>query len=252
MRERDYILSKQNDSDGPETIYIQNKNSIITFDNAVQIKTPHSFRKPSQIYKVGDKIIKRYKDGEDDYVRLQKEVFDILKKSNLPAFMKLRDVYTEDVQLFVDDDFKEMITAYSYDYIETINKKMIDLPMEYTLSSMCELKKLVEFLNNNNVLIGDSSAANCLVTEDNLVVIDPDYFEINDKCEEENLKEINHYISDLWCEEYGLKSMDDIRLISKQFYDKNIDLYLYKMNMRLTEETPREFITKTLQKNRRI
>jgi tRNA A-37 threonylcarbamoyl transferase component Bud32 len=144
-----------------------------------------------------------------------------------------------------------MITAYSYDYIKTINKKMIDLPMDYTLSSMYELKKFVEFLNNNNVLICDSSAANCLVTEDKLVVIDPDHYEINNKCEEENLKEMNLYLVDLWCEEYGLKSKDDIELISKQFYDKNIDLYLYKMAMKLTEKTPREFITKTLKKNRR-
>ena len=64
--------------------------------------------------------------------------------------------------------------------------------------------------------------------------------------------DINEYIIDLWCHEYGIKEEDDVSrfLISKIFYDKCSDDYLINMENRLKEKNPRELIRKTLKRNR--
>ena len=197
----------------------------------------------SALYKKNDKIYKMFYNLEYNYSsRLDKEVFDFLKDTNFKAFMNLDKTFSYKNGVYVENDNCEVIDGYSYDYIERQDTKMIDLPMGYTLRSMGELVRFVQYLNQSGIAIVDPHSKNCIVGKDNLVIIDPDYFELDNYAFERNLNEMNSYLSDLWCDEYGIKDLYDRQYVHKLFYNENIDSYLYKMNLLLDEETPREFL----------
>ena len=198
-------------------------------------------------YKVGDTTLKIYHD--DCYGdRISDKVFDNLKTVNNACFIKLRDKEYGD---------NNIIKQYYYDYIEKVNKLMIDLPMDYTYESIIKLQELLNMLNELRIYIEDANSENVIVSNNNIVVIDPDLYKIYNRESLNNLKEHNRdfiirYITDLWANEYVLKHgfkyakklLDDINPLDKLFInesDFNIDGCIkdgFKCN------TPDELITK--------
>jgi 5-methylthioribose kinase len=125
---------------------------------------------------------------------------------------------------------------------------MIDMPMDYTINTLYEFDKIIKFLNKEKILIGDSHAGNVIITDDNLVIIDPDYYEFNDKASRRNRELINFYITDLWAIEYGLYNYFDKKALNDILYKGYMQDYLKENIKRLDEKTPRDLIEKTLRK----
>ena len=98
------------------------------------------------------------------------------------------------------------------------------------------------------VAIRDAHGENVLVTENGLVVIDPDMYYSSPEVHNTNLQNVNEYIVDLWGDEYGLSYGDkeNRNKIRELFYYTDVDSYIDMMIPRLNEKTPRDLIEKVL------
>lgn len=193
-------------------------------------------------------LIKKYRAEADYYSRLDLDVFNKLCELDSPCFINLKDCYTSTVTMPRDGKEKEVINAYTSDFIRKKITKTIDMPMEYTLETLYEFKKIVEFLNNNSIVIVDECAKNCIVSKNGIVIVDPDFFKLDSLAYKFNLSHINTYIIDLWCNEYGIYDLGGYRDLEKLFYKKSTEDYYEVMKERLDEKTPREVIKKHLKK----
>ena len=150
-----------------------------------------------------DIAIKRYFD--DCFTkRINGDVFDKLQDINNIDFINLLS------KKVIQRNGGEMIDSYTYKYIESIDDLMIDLPMEYTLETLNEYKKILDKLNKFKISIEDAYEDNAVLSKNGLVIIDPDsykFFKGEDFSElvKHNKENILYYISNLWIEEYILK-----------------------------------------------
>ena len=226
---------------------IENNNSFISFDNA---KKEH-FGSCSEIYVQDDLAIKKYYDDKCPkyFGRLDKNVFETLKTIDSNSFIKLIDYYSKED--YVGNDYQEVLTGYTYKYVNEINQLMIDMPMGYTLNTLYEFRLLLEYLNGNHLIVREANARNVVKSEKNLVIIDPDSYCFDDVNYKDNLKMLNNYVSKLWFQEYGSYSFDDYQKIAELFNYKDSDTYLKEMYEKLKGDTPRDLLDKVFDKKTR-
>ena len=150
---------------------IKNKGSILELD-VPMYKDTHF----STLYLRGNELIKVYDDSKaPSYERISERVFNNLTSINSEAFLNLRKCYSAKVQL-MEEYPEDVVTAYTYDYIKSIDNKMIDMPMDYTIETLYRFRELVELLNLRRIEIRDAHAKNVVRTENGLVIIDPDRY----------------------------------------------------------------------------
>ncbi len=165
------------------------------FDNTLRLEDASlvGHGNNAYVYKKGNVSYKEYMD--DSYYRLKKEVFESLKDINHPNFIKLRDLYHLYDKVMVD----------SYDYFESNNNLMIDMPIKYTYQNLYQLKSLFSEFTKRKILIDDENYDNAIVGQDSLVIIDPDMYRIHnseDYVKRENISLLMGYLTTLWGEEY--------------------------------------------------
>ena len=121
------------------------------------------------------------------------------------------------------------------------------------MDAIHELDLLVKELNKRGILLDDPNSGNSIVTKDNLVIIDPDLFEINQSEREllNNYSIANQYLAYKWADEYSINDHNDFKTLMKNLFDDfdndfNTDYY-NSMSKRLSKvKTPREYISKVL------
>ncbi len=208
----------------------------------------------AEVYKYDDLAIKVYDDASFDCKNIQIDIFEDLRDIDLPGFIKLVDYdtvtcqkerfYKKRREYSVEE--KEVIYAYSSKYIEKSNEKMIDKPIDYTLESLYEYKKLLEELNKRKILISDMHEENIIVSDSNAVIIDPDLFRYHPSPEKMNVKRIKDYIIYLWCNEYGLDSINSWYTIPEYFGGPDLDTCINNIKTKAKVKTPRELMDKDL------
>ena len=223
---------------------IDSQELIKKYGNAVKLYDT-TFAK---MFLSGNTLIKKYKLETDVYSRLDLDVFNVLSKLKSTSFIKLNECFTENVVLPTGEEI-EILNGYTSEFLRKKITKMIDMPIDYTLETLYEFKRIVEFLNENSVVIVDECAANCIVSKNGLVIVDPDFFKHDDNAYNYNLSHINTYIESTWSKEYGIYNLRDKNKLHSLFYDKNVDNYYDVMKERMDEDTPRKVIEKTLKKS---
>lgn len=202
------------------------------------------------LYLKDNEVLKVYDSTIRSDFRLSEKMFDELSSLKSKAFLNLRDCYMDDIN--IEGYTENVVSAYSYDFIEKMSTKMIDMPMEYTIESLYRFKNLVELLNMHRIMICDAHSLNVIPNENGLVIIDPDRYYFAPDAHAYNLYKINEYISDLWGDEYGLFDDDPERdKIKNLFYSDDLFHYLEVMQSRLNEKTPRDLLDKVYRKKRR-
>ena len=226
---------------------IANNSEFVNFENANKKFNGGC----SEIFVKDNLAIKRY--YEDRYPkyfgRINKDVFETLKEIDNNAFIDLHDCFSK--HALIDHHREEVVTGYTYSLVNSVDKLMIDMPMDYTLRTLYKFRLLLESLNGNHLVVRDAHATNVVKAEDNLVIIDPDAYYFDDKDYKDNLRMLNNYVSKLWFQEYGLYGLEDYKKIAELFKYKNEDLYLKEMYERLDEETPRELLDKVFKRKTR-
>ncbi len=195
------------------------------------------------VYKYKDIAIKAYNNSN---VVITKEIFEALKEIKLNAFLDLIDCAY--YPYFCLED--EYIKSYSYKYVDKSDTKCIDMPLEYTLNSLYELEKVMKRLNELKIKIIDAHGGNCIPTNDNIVIIDPDRFEFSSTSVEiNNLKQIKRYVYDLWINECEHKLNNaESTMIMHMFDNESIDECITNFSKKVREKTPRDVIDKCLSK----
>ncbi len=229
-------------------MYLLNNGEKVYFDNA-NLLCVSNF---GFIYRDGNLTIKKYNDEDlSDYdLRITEDVFNAVKGVDSKALLHLRDCYSDLLNLYEDPDYDEVgVTGYTYDFIEEDNEPMIDKPMEYTLNSIHELDILVKELNKRRILLEDPKPGNSLVTKDNLVIIDPDLFEINQNDSElrNNYSVVNKYIALKWARENSIIDEYEFNCLKRMLFDDfdndfNTDYY-NSMKKRLSRfKSPKDYL----------
>ena len=206
--------------------------------------------------KCNDIVIKRYFD--DCFInRIYGDVFDKLKTIDNDCFIKLLDKKMTTIH------GEEKVQEYTYKYINKLNDLMIDLPMEYTYETLHQYQLILQKLNKLKISIFDANEDNAIVSNNGLVIIDPDLYSFDKSDYIKGLKDHNKeyitlYISELWREEFILKHG---KKYLKELYVKNNPFeYLFKNNDgnidenlkdRLNAKTPDELLYKLVKKNSR-
>lgn len=205
----------------------------------------------ANIYKYNNVVIKKYHKDTSEYIRLDLEMFEKLKSIKSKALIHLIDCSYSKALEHPKRDYR--IESFSYDYIKRAKFKSIDVSTEYTLNSLYKLRNLVAQLSELGIGLYDCFYGNTIVTDSNMVLIDPDQFFFHNNVGDNyksNIEAINNMLLSLWNHEYTnfLHPFYDIRdyFTFNDFFKTNYDTYLNDMKNLLDEETPRDFLKKVL------
>lgn len=175
-----------------------------------------------KVYRLDDdKCVKVYKN---DVIKIDPEVFKLLKDLSLDGYCRLYDL------LYSDFEFQDL-DGYIMQYLEKEIPNILLMPTEYTIHSFNILYNSIKVLAEYRIFIKDTIPVNAILTKDNVVLIDFDgYLKTNVSKEEvlevnvnnllylfrrlfeEGLKRIGKNINDNELEEY----LDAIFLYSKE------------------------------------
>ena len=114
--------------------------------------------------------IKEYYNYTDLDGIIDEDVFNTLKFIDNKHFVKL---------LSLRKDMLNKIIGYTYKYVDALNLRIVDLSRDYTLENLADLEELISEFNRLSVLIRDTNGSNLLLQENNVVIIDPDLYEID-------------------------------------------------------------------------
>ena len=129
----------------------------------------------SFIYKYRDMIIKKYWTYTE--FTIKEEVFDILCDINNKHFINLYELYTIKADWDTNREFS--IDGYTAQYYKNDDINPLLESNDYLLSNIIELKELVDLLTDKGILMKDTKRNNCIIQNDGIVLIDPDYYEIS-------------------------------------------------------------------------
>ncbi|MBO4245388.1 MAG: hypothetical protein J5892_01455 [Bacilli bacterium] len=207
----------------------------------------------SVVFKYEDIAIKVYHSTTYNSIgNINLELFEKLKEIQSKAFMELIDYSI----ILCKDEYclsgnlhpkRRLIRAYSYKYLPKLPIKSIDMPIDYSLKSIYELKKFMLELNKKGIKIRDAHSENCIPTSDNIVIIDPDdYVLTNQDVTDNNISEIREYLFDLWLEEYGLNNHEQKNKLIDIFNDYDIEKDVERVSHEFKAKTPRKILDRCL------
>ena len=114
-----------------------------------------------------DCCLKTYFSYSTENVKMDSDIFTILKKMNHPNVYKL-------IELYYDVNSKDSVEAYKYRYVESSPIDIINESTEYLLYNLEELEKLVDTFSDLKIWLKDIKKENAVLTDDRIVLIDLD------------------------------------------------------------------------------
>lgn len=134
----------------------------------------------ANVFRYGNIILKEYYPGTSYFFRLKPKVFDILKNINNRHFIELFDIYKDmdSLDLFIYRIKKSsfITDAYTAKYYPEDPINILYEPTDYILDNFRELEILFKIFTNNKILTSDVKRDNTIMTNDNIIIIDPDLF----------------------------------------------------------------------------
>lgn len=197
------------------------------------------------IHRSGDTILKRYYESTENVYRINKKIFDFLKTIDSPNFIQLYDIYTKSnypkFLLSKVHIIKFRADAYTAKYYKPVDIDPLYYPKEYLLESFLEIEKIINYLSNNRVAADDLKKKNAVLTDDRIVLIDPDLYSFHkDKHGDVNGLNKLHLL-------YLLKSFlidgrcqEDKKLLTKWYKDN------YDFNVFSSSDCATDYIANTL------
>ena len=128
----------------------------------------------SNIYRDGDMVYKKYTQYANENYRIKEKMFEELKKIDYDFFIKLYD-------LFVGEDNK--VNSYTCNYIKETKEYLTRDDLQMIFNCLNEMQKdFIHELSSKNILMDDPNTSNLLISDNKLVIIDPDcyFFGYND------------------------------------------------------------------------
>lgn len=171
------------------------------------------FGRQGAVYDFGvDKCIKIY---TEDASRYEPEIFELFKELSLDGYCKLYD-------LLYSDPKKQEVAAYIMKKYVNEVENILNMPTDYTIDSFNTLYNSVRILAHNRIIARDTIAANAILSNDGVILIDFDSCNrttlLEDHVLEININNILYLFKGLFKE--GLKKM------GKKIEDEELSNYL--------------------------
>lgn len=136
----------------------------------------------ASIYRNNDIVFKQYYNNTSYSMRLNSDMFDLLKQIDNPHFIKLIDIYSKMgyaillKNKIIYSNFK--VDAYTSEYYIDNTINILYENKDYILENFYELEKLFKIFSDNKIIADDVRRNNVIIGRKNIVVIDPDLFYI--------------------------------------------------------------------------
>lgn len=135
---------------------------------------------------------KQYFPGSLHCCRMSTKLFDVLKDIKNPNFIALYDIYSCASFLEVIKSRIKMqsfiVDGYTAKYYPDDSVNILYEHKDYILDNFRELELLFDIFTENNILVHDLNRANSILSKDGIVLVDPDFFEIDPNLGLENPK----------------------------------------------------------------
>lgn len=132
------------------------------------------------VYYNNDMIFKKYHRFAHSCSKLKPEMFDFLKTVNNPHFMEFYEIYCkmdlEQLSEYLDGNYSFKVDAYAAKYYPDDSVKALFEKKDYLLDNFREIEKLFDEFANNGVMVKDSKRENVLLSNNGIIIIDPDLY----------------------------------------------------------------------------
>ena len=137
----------------------------------------------SNVYKSNDLAVKLYNDYSNwtNNPMMTEKKFDRISSVKSDNFIELHDLImkTDDNDIVKGIKGKNFrIDGYTARYYEADNKNPMYKPSSYFISNIVSLQDLIEELTQKGIILNDVDVPNTILTKDNIVIIDPDLYDI--------------------------------------------------------------------------
>lgn len=127
----------------------------------------------ANIYFMEDKrLLKRYYAYTSKLVKLDEDIFTLLKELNDPNIVKIHEMLFDEPSLYK--------TGYIMDYIKPDNVDYLTNISSIFLEHIHEIEKVVDRLSKERVRVMDLKNSNVVITNNGMIIIDPDKYRIVD------------------------------------------------------------------------
>ena len=127
----------------------------------------------ANIYFMEDKrLLKRYYAYTSKLVKLDEDIFTLLKELNDPSIVKIHEMLFDQPSLYK--------TGYIMDYIKPDNIDYLTNISSIFLEHIHEIEKVVDRLSKERVRVMDLKNSNVIITNNGMIIIDPDKYRIVD------------------------------------------------------------------------
>jgi hypothetical protein len=141
-------------------LYYNSSGNLIDFN----LEEPSFNGKSAQIFLIDDICFKQYYKYSTSRVRMNIEMFNIIKQLDSPNIYKLLDYFYEN----------ERIDAYEYLYIKDTFVDIIKWPTEYLLYNLERLENIINIFTELKIWIKDFKRENVVYSNDDIILIDLD------------------------------------------------------------------------------
>lgn len=123
----------------------------------------------ANIYKIDNNIFKKYYLYTNSNFRIDLEIFKILKQINSNNMIKIYELLYDDINLLET-------SGYLAKYYENKRINIFDKDLDYVLDNINYIEKLFDELSKNIIMVHDVKYKNTILTDENIILIDPDAY----------------------------------------------------------------------------
>lgn len=143
--------------------YILDNGNIFSYDSKIENKINKG--SSASVYKLDDnKCIKLY--FKDTYFKIEEGIFYLMKELDLKNFCKL------DNMLYINNN----LCGYTMNYYEYTKENILFKYTDYILDNFNILYNSFITLSNNNIIANDTRIGNTVVGDNNITIIDYDFY----------------------------------------------------------------------------
>lgn len=128
-------------------------------------------------------IFKEYFSDTLINCRLSVQLFDILKDIDNDNFIKLFEIYSDmdllELIQYKCNARKFSVDAYTAKYYSDDSDDVLYGSINYILDNFNELEKLFDIFTDNSIITDDVKRKNAILSNDRIIIIDPDTFYIS-------------------------------------------------------------------------
>lgn len=165
--------------------YDENGKEVIIPDDVLNNEVGHGVC--ATVYRYSEDLcFKRYDRGITLKINfLDTTVYEDLKNIINPNLVDIKEL------LYEDRNYKYTADAYLLSYYDEIYKNFLEVPTEYFLYNIEEIFKLLEEMSKYKIRLDDSKRKNIILTENNIILIDPDRWYYEFKYSEKEIERLN-------------------------------------------------------------